>query len=83
MAQKLLMADECLAAIEEDWAGADIDRGDDRGRVSEAEPNYDLRLSLGGGREEERAGGDCGDHGFGGKSFYIGEFHNGLLTTHD
>jgi hypothetical protein len=83
MAEKGLAAGKLLTAIKEDGAGADIDWGDDRRRVSEADSNRDLGLGLGGGREQERAGGDCGDDCFGGESFCIGEFHNGLLTTHE
>jgi len=83
MAEESFAAGKLLAPGEEVGPGVDIDRGDDWGRAPEAESNHDLGLRLGGGREQKRAGGDCGDHCFGGESFYIGELHNGLLTTHE
>jgi hypothetical protein len=84
-ADPFIVADDGFAAAVAIVAiGRDIDgRGGyvDRRGMTEAKANDDLGLRLGWGREEERAGGDCGDDGPGNESFYIGDFHNGLLTT--
>ncbi len=84
----LVVADDGFAASIE-AIGRDINRcgirrsNDDRRWASEAEADENLRLRLGWGREEKSAGGDGGHNSFCNDSFYICEFHNGLLTTHE
>ena len=87
IANPFVVADDgfaaAIVAIWRDVYRRTVCRGDDDGSgAAEAESDEDLRLRLGWGREEECAGGNSGDYGLCNESFYVCDFHNGLLTTH-